>query len=103
MVRSKVFKRMTTFQNKENVMKNQDQTNNNNNLNDPTVANDPQAQVEDLPMSGEQEERIKGGATTASFNPGVLAVVGDTGPQKLEIKMTDVMVSSYQTGGRAQG
>jgi hypothetical protein len=54
---------MTTFQSKENVMKNQEQANNNNNLNDPTVANDPQAQVEvdDLPISGEQEERVKGG------------------------------------------
>ena len=43
-------------------MKNQEQTNNNN-LNDPTVANDPQSQVEfeDLPISGEQEERVKGG------------------------------------------
>jgi len=54
---------MTTFQNKENVMKNQEQANQNNNLNDPTVANDPQAQVEfeDLPISGEQEEQVKGG------------------------------------------
>jgi hypothetical protein len=62
---------MTTFQNKENVMKNQDQANNNNNLNDPTVVNDPQAQVEfeDLPISGEQEERVKGGATIASLKP----------------------------------
>jgi hypothetical protein len=54
---------MTTFQTKENVMKNQEQANQNNNLNDPTVANDPQAQVEfeDLPISGEQEEQVKGG------------------------------------------
>ena len=52
-------------------MKNQEQANNNNNLNDPTVANDPQAQVEfdDLPISGEQEERVKGGATIASLKP----------------------------------
>jgi uncharacterized protein YdgA (DUF945 family) len=53
---------MTSFQTKENVMKNQGQANNNN-LNDPTVANDPQAQVEfeDLQISGEQEEQVKGG------------------------------------------
>ena len=65
-------------------MKNQGQANNINNLNDPNVANDPQAQVEfdDLPMSGEQEERVKGGATTASFNPSVLAVVEDTSTQE---------------------
>ena len=44
-------------------MKNQDQANHNNNLNDPTVANDPQTLVEDLPMSGEQEERVIGGST----------------------------------------
>jgi len=44
-------------------MKNQEQANQNNNLNDPTVSNDPQAQVEfeDLPISGEQEEQVKGG------------------------------------------
>ena len=47
-------------------MKNRDQANNNNNLNDPTVANDPQAQVEDLPISGAQEERVKGGAQALS-------------------------------------
>jgi hypothetical protein len=54
---------MTTFQTKENVMKNLEQANNKNNLNDPNVANDPQVQVEfeDLPISGEQEERVKGG------------------------------------------
>jgi hypothetical protein len=54
---------MTSFQTKENVMKNQGQANNLNNLTDPTVANDPQAQLEfeDLPISGEQEERVKGG------------------------------------------
>ena len=59
-------------------MKNQEQANNNNNLNDPTVANDPQAQVnlDDLPISGEQEEQVKGGATNAMFNNGVLTVVG---------------------------
>jgi hypothetical protein len=39
------LKRMTAFQNKENMMKNPDQANNNKSLNDPTVANDPQAQV----------------------------------------------------------
>ena len=46
-------------------MKNQGQANNLNNLTDPTVANDPQAQIEfdDLPISGEQEERVKGGVT----------------------------------------
>ena len=42
-------------------MKNQEQINNNNNLDDPNVANYPQTLVEDLPMSGEQEERVKGG------------------------------------------
>jgi len=44
-------------------MKNREQANNINNLNDPTVAIDQQAHVEfdDLPMSGEQEERVKGG------------------------------------------
>jgi hypothetical protein len=94
---------MANFQTKENVMKNQEQANNNIRLNDPTVANDPHAQVEDLPMSGEQEERVKGGATTASFEPGLLVVVGDTGAQKLEIKMKDVMVTSFQTGGSAHG
>jgi hypothetical protein len=54
---------MITFQTRENAMKNQDQANNINNLNDPTVANDPQTLVEfdDLPISGEQEERVKGG------------------------------------------
>jgi len=55
---------MRTFQSKENVMKNQDQANHNNSLNDPTVANDPQAQaeIEDLPITGEQEEQVIGGA-----------------------------------------
>jgi hypothetical protein len=43
-------------------MKNQDQANKNNNLNEPAVANDPQTLVEDLPMSGEQEERVIGGS-----------------------------------------
>ena len=49
-------------------MKNQEQANNINNLNDPTGANDPQAQVEfdDLPISSEQEERVKGGAPALS-------------------------------------
>ena len=44
-------------------MKNRDQANNNNRLNDPTVDNDLQGQVEfnDLPISGEQEELVKGG------------------------------------------
>ena len=44
-------------------MKNQEQANNKNNLNDPNIANDPQSQVEfdDLPISGEQEEQVKGG------------------------------------------
>jgi hypothetical protein len=52
-------------------MKNQEQANNLNNLNDPTAANDPQAQVEfdDLTISSEQEERVKGGATIASLKP----------------------------------
>ena len=51
-------------------MKNQEQANQNNNLNDPTVANDPQAQVEfeDLPISGEQEEQVKGGMESISIN-----------------------------------
>jgi hypothetical protein len=59
---------MTTLQNKENVMKNQGQANNLNNLTDPTVTNDPQAQVEfeDLAISGEQEELVKGGAQALS-------------------------------------
>ena len=67
-------------------MKNQEQANNHNNLNDLTVANDPQAQVEfdDMLISSEQEEQVKGGATTASFKPGVLVVVGDNGPQRPE-------------------
>ena len=49
-------------------MKNKDQANNHNNLNDPTVANDSQAQVEfdDLPISGGQEELVKGGAPALS-------------------------------------
>ena len=60
---------MTTFQTKKNVMKNQGQANNINNLNDPTVAIDQQAHVEfdDLSMSGEQEERVKGGASSVLF------------------------------------
>ena len=72
---------MTTFQNKENVIKNQEQANNKNNLNDPTVANDPQAKVEfdDLPMSGEQEEQVKGGSFFAisGFTGGVTVAAGD--------------------------
>jgi hypothetical protein len=50
-------------------MKNQDQANNNNNLSDPTVAIDPQAQFEfeDLPISCEQEERVKGGSASPAF------------------------------------
>jgi hypothetical protein len=57
---------MTTFLARENVMKNREQTNTNN-LNNPTVANDPQAQVEfdDLSISGEEEERVKGGTIVA--------------------------------------
>jgi hypothetical protein len=53
------------------MMKNREQAKNINNLNDPTVTNDPQAQVEfdDLPISGEQGERVKGGATIASLKP----------------------------------
>ena len=45
-------------------MKNQEQANNKNNLNDPNIANDPQSQVEfdDLPISGEQKEQVIGGA-----------------------------------------
>ena len=52
-------------------MKNQEQANNNNNLNDPTVANDPQAQVEfdDLSMSDEQEERVIGGSGVSYRHP----------------------------------
>jgi hypothetical protein len=74
--------RMTYFQTKENVMKNQEQTNNLNNLNDPTVANVPQSQVEfdDLPMSGEQEEQVKGGSFLSfdgSFSGGVRVAAGD--------------------------
>src|SRR5262245_14303830 len=59
---------MTIFLAKENVMKSQDQANNTNNLNDPIIAIDQQAQVEfeDLPISGEQEERVKGGAPALS-------------------------------------
>ena len=50
-------------------MKNQDQANHNNSLNDPTVANDPRAQAEfdDLPMSAEQGERVKGGTASPAF------------------------------------
>ena len=50
-------------------MKNQDQANNNKSLNDPTVANDrrPQAEFDDLPMSVEQEERVKGGLASPAF------------------------------------
>jgi hypothetical protein len=43
------------------MMKNQQQANNNN-LSDPSISNDPRAQVEDLPISVEQEEQVKGGA-----------------------------------------
>ena len=61
-------------------MKNQEQTNNNN-LNDPTVANDPQAQVvvDDLPISGEQEERVKGGY--------------------MQVKLTNTLITGYQHSG----
>jgi hypothetical protein len=48
-------------------MKNQDQANNINNLNDSTIVKDPQALVEDLPISGEQEERVKGGSTVGDL------------------------------------
>ena len=65
-------------------MKNQDQANNTNNLtnlNDPTVANDQQAQVEfdDLPISGEREELVKGGSffTVSGFTGGVTVAAGD--------------------------
>ena len=60
-------------------MKNQEQANNSNNLNNPTVANDPQAQIEDLPISGEQEERVKGGSffTVSGFTGGVTVAAGD--------------------------
>jgi hypothetical protein len=75
---------MTTFQTKENAMKNQDQANNINNLNDPTVANDPQTLVEfdDLPISGEQEERVKGGSFLGfgGFTGGVTVAAGDVDP-----------------------
>jgi hypothetical protein len=49
-------------------MKNREQVNNINNLNDPTVAIDQQAHVEfdDLPISSEQEELVKGGAPALS-------------------------------------
>jgi hypothetical protein len=59
---------MTTFQTRENVMKSQVQANNTNYLNDPIIAIDQQAQVEfeDLPISGEQEEQVKGGAPALS-------------------------------------
>ena len=60
-------------------MKSQEQANNTNNLNNPTVANDPQAQIEDLPISGEQEERVKGGSffTVSGFTGGVTVAAGD--------------------------
>ena len=60
-------------------MKNQEQANNINNLNDPNVANDPQTLVEDLQMSGEQEERVKGGSffTVSGFTGGVTVAAGD--------------------------
>ena len=49
-------------------MKDREQANNTNNLNDPTVAIDQQAHVEfdDLPISGEHEELVKGGAPALS-------------------------------------
>ena len=52
-------------------MKNQEQATNSNNVNDPTVANDPQDRVEfdDLPVSREQEKRVKGG-TIVQVNGG---------------------------------
>ena len=48
-------------------MKIQEQANNRNSVNDPTVANDPQDRVEfdDLPVSREQEKRVKGGTIVA--------------------------------------
>jgi hypothetical protein len=62
-------------------MKKQEQANNINNLNDPTVANVPQSQVEfdDLPMSGEQEELVKGGSFLefSGFTGGVTVAAGD--------------------------
>ena len=52
-------------------MKNQEQANSSNNVNDPTVANDPQDRVEfdDLPVSREQEKRVEGG-TIVQVNGG---------------------------------
>ena len=48
-------------------MKNQEPANNSNSGNYPTVANDPQDRVEfdDLPVSREQEKRVKGGTIVA--------------------------------------
>jgi hypothetical protein len=72
---------MTTFQTREYVKTNQELSTNHNHLNDPTVANDPQAQVEfdDLSISGEQEEQVKGGSISAfpGFTGGVTVAVGD--------------------------
>jgi hypothetical protein len=73
---------MTTFHTKESVMKNQEQANNINNLNDPTVANDPQAQTvfDDLTMPSEKEEQVKGGSFLSfdgSFSGGVTVAAGD--------------------------
>jgi hypothetical protein len=73
---------MTSFQNKENVMKNQDQANNNKSLNDPNVANAPQAGLEfdDLPISGEQEEQVIGGAPVGQDK--VFGGATGTGPRE---------------------
>jgi hypothetical protein len=57
------------FSARENVMKNQKQANNINNLNDQNVAGDNQALVQDLPISREREERVKGGEKIASLKP----------------------------------
>ena len=59
-------------------MNNQEQANNINDLNDPTVANDPQTQVDDLPMSGELEERVKGGSMR-------IVAGADTKPQSIVV------------------
>ena len=66
-------------------MKNREQANNLNNINDPPVGKDPQAQVEfdDLPISGEQEELVKGG--NHQLLPG------------------DLLISNYNVGDSAEG
>jgi hypothetical protein len=65
-------------------MKNQEKTDNNN-MNDSTVSNGLQAQVEfdDLPISGEQDERVKGGA------PALSSPLTGTSGEQMEIRYSN--------------